>query len=142
MMWVVLGLVSALGSAVLGRVADKVGKRTYVLWATGLVAVGLGALANVDTLWLVTALGVPVGVLSASRGAALLALVSDLVPAQSRGTLMGLRSAAVNLGTGTVPALAGAVIEARGFPSFLWVAAGCVAAAWLLVWRGVAERAA
>ena len=139
LMWIVLGVISAAGSALLGPVADRLGKRVYVLWATALVAVGLGVLARADTLILVAAIGVPVGVLSASRGAALLALVSELVPAERRGTLMGLRAAAVNVGTGTVPVVAGFVIEARGFPAFLIVAAVVVAAAWALVRYGVRE---
>ena len=133
LMWIVLGVVSAAGSAALGGLADKLGKRRYVLWSTGLVAVGFLGLAQVESLWPLVLVGIPVGVLSASRGAALLALVSDLVPSSERGTLMGLRAAAVNLGTGTVPVAAGFLMDGSGFSSWLYGAALLVALAWLLV---------
>ncbi|MBK8975474.1 MAG: MFS transporter [Planctomycetes bacterium] len=140
-MWIVLGVVSAAGSALLGGVADRIGKLRYVLFSTAFVAIGLALLARAETLAFVVWVGVPTGVLSASRSGAVLALVSDLVPAGSRGALMGLRAAAVNLGTGTIPALAGALIERHGFPLFVRVAALLVALAWLLVRLFVPERA-
>lgn len=133
LMWVVLGVVSAAGSAALGGLADKLGKRNFVLWSTGLVAIGFLALAQVHSIWPLVVVGIPVGVLSASRGAALLALVSDLVPSSDRGTLMGLRAAAVNLGTGTVPVAAGYLMDFGGFAAWLYAAALLVALAWLLV---------
>ena len=61
------------------------------------------------------------------------------MPRGSRGTLMGVRTAAVNLGTGTFPWLAGTIYAAAGFPVFLYVAAACMLAAWLLVRFAVPE---
>jgi predicted MFS family arabinose efflux permease len=138
-MWITLGLVSALGGAVLGGVSDRIGKRRFVLIATAVVAVGLVLLSRIDALTALIVVGVPVGVVSASRSGALLALVSELVPADARGTLMGVRTAAVNLGTGTFPWLAGYVYQEAGFPLFLHIAAGSMFAAWLLVRVGVPE---
>jgi predicted MFS family arabinose efflux permease len=138
-MWITLGLVSAVGGMGLTKVADKIGKRAFVLLATAIVGGGLVLLARVEDLPALVMVGVPVGIVSAARSGALLALVSELVPHGSRGTLMGVRTAAVTLGTGTFPWLAGEVYAASGFPVFLQVAGLSVAFAWVLVRFGVAE---
>ncbi|MGA0869052.1 MAG: MFS transporter, partial [Planctomycetota bacterium] len=138
-MWITLGLVSAVGGMGLTKVADKIGKRAFVLLATAIVGGGLVLLARVEDLPALVMVGVPVGIVSAARSGALLALVSELVPHGSRGTLMGVRTAAVTLGTGTFPWLAGEVFAASGFPVFLQVAGLSVAFAWVLVRFGVAE---
>lgn len=138
-MWLALGVISAVGGAVLGGVSDRTGKRAAVLIATAIVAIGLVLLTQVDSITLLIAVGVPIGMVSAARSGALLALVSELVPQHARGTLMGVRTAAVNLGTGTFAWLAGAIYDGIGFPAFLLVAAACMLAAWVLVWWGVPE---
>jgi predicted MFS family arabinose efflux permease len=140
-MWVVLGLASALGSALLGGVADRVGKRGYVLWATAAVAILLLLLGRIGGVGGLVAVGLPLAVLSASRSAALLALLSGLVEPGMRGTLMGVRAAAVNVGTGLFPLIAGYVYAGHGFPTFLKVAALAVASAFFCVRWFVREKA-
>lgn len=137
--WILLGVFAALGSFLFGRLADHTGKRRFVLVSTLLVGAGLAALGQCSGMASFALVGIPVAAVSAARSAALLALLSDLVPPQNRGTMMGLRAAANNLGTGTVPALAGFVIEVGSFPVFLFVAAGLCVVAHLLVWRFVAD---
>ncbi|MDA0373405.1 MAG: MFS transporter [Planctomycetota bacterium] len=138
-MWITLGLVSAVGGMGLTKVADRIGKRAFVLLATAIVGGGLVMLARVEDMSMLVIVGVPVGIVSAARSGALLALVSELVPQGSRGTLMGVRTAAVTLGTGTFPWLAGEVYAAEGFPAFLRIAGISVGVAWVLVRFGVAE---
>ncbi|MBI5852827.1 MAG: MFS transporter [Planctomycetes bacterium] len=137
--WILLGVFAALGSFLFGRLADHTGKRRFVLVATLVVGVGLAVLGQCGTPLAFAAVGMPIAAVSAARSAALLALLSELVPPQGRGTIMGLRAAANNLGTGTVPLLAGIIVQSRGFPAFLLVAGGLCVLAHLLVWRFVAD---
>ncbi len=132
-LWISLGGVSAAGGAGLGGAVDRLGKRRWVLWSTLAVGAGLAGLAWVGSPWGLVAVGVPIGVFSASRSAALLALISALVPSEMRGSLMGVRAAAVNLGTGLFPMLAGAITETHGFEAFLRIAAVTMVVAWALV---------
>lgn len=104
--WALLGLCSAAGSAVFGRVADHIGKRSWTLISTLSVAVCVYLLGGVGGIWGLVGVGLPLALISASRTGPLQALISELVPREARGTLMGIRSAAVNLGTGVFPMLA------------------------------------
>jgi predicted MFS family arabinose efflux permease len=138
-LWVGLGLASAAGSAVLGGVADKVGKRRFVLVTTAAMAICFLLLARASGVVGLVALGLPIAVISASRSAALLALISELVEPRMRGTLMGIRAAAVNLGMGAFASVGGLVYEAYGYERFLQVGAAVMAIAYLLVRAFVRE---
>lgn len=133
MVWIALGVFAAGGSALLGPLVDHSGKRRFVLITTLIVAVGLALLGRTGSVAVFAAIGIPIAVASASRSAALLALLTDLVPSGQRGTLMGLRNAANSLGTGTVPVLAGYVVAQGGFPTFLLIAGGLMLVSWLLI---------
>ncbi len=133
LLWITLGVFAAFGSFAFGRIADRTGKRRFVLASTLVIAVGLAMLGRVDAMLPFAAIGIPIAAVSAARSAVLLALLSEMVPPQNRGTLMGVRAAANNLGTGTVPILAGYVVQRHGFPAFLLVAGLLVFLAWLLV---------
>src|SRR5690606_21176943 len=99
-LWIGLGLASAGGSVLLGRAVDRFGKRAFVLWTTGVLAVLLGAFAWVRDLPTLLAVGLPMTIVAAARTSAFQALASELVAAPMRGALMGARSAAVQLGQG------------------------------------------
>lgn len=102
-LWVALGVAAAAGSLLLGRLADRAGKRTFVLVATALVAAGLLSASHATSLAWLAAVGLPLALVASARTAALHALLSELVPAQRRGALMGARAAVVNLGQGVLP---------------------------------------
>lgn len=104
--WLILGLCSALGSLVFGRVSDWIGKWLWTNITSLIVAVGLLALTLVSGLGGLLLIGIPLAIFSAARTGPFQALISELVPSDARGTLMGIRSAAVNLGTGLFPMLA------------------------------------
>ena len=132
--WLVLGLCSAIGSLTLGRVADRVGKLLWTNITTVAVAVGLLGLTLVTGIGGLLLVGVPLSILSAARTGPFQALISDLVPGDTRGTLMGIRSAAVNMGTGLFPMLA--------FPEYretLYLASAGVALA-LVCQLGIKKR--
>lgn len=104
--WLILGLCSALGSLVFGPVSDRIGKWLWTNIATLLVAAGLLGLTLVSGLGGLLLVGIPLAVFSAARTGPFQALISEMVPSDTRGTLMGIRSAVVNLGTGLFPMLA------------------------------------
>ncbi len=133
LMWLVLGLATALGSLWLPRYSDAMGKRRFVLLASFAVAVCLLLLASVDSVLGLMLVGIPLAMISASRTGPFQALISDMVPMQARGTLMGVRSAFVNLGTGTIPSLGGAVYESGQYSSLLLLSAGGVLLSFVVV---------
>lgn len=104
--WLILGLCAAVGSLTLGRVADRIGKWRWTNITTLLVAAGLLGLTQVTGIAGLLLVGVPLAVFSAARTGPFQALISELVSSETRGTLMGIRAAAVNLGTGLFPLLA------------------------------------
>lgn len=132
-LWVALGVFAALGSAMLGPIIDKMGKRRFVLLSSLVVAVGIPLLGRTEGMSLFAAVGIPIAIASAARSAALLALLTQLVSPSARGRLMGLRNAANSLGTGVVPWVGGIIVAEHGFPTFLMVAGGLVALSWTLV---------
>ncbi|MEZ5962930.1 MAG: MFS transporter [Planctomycetota bacterium] len=140
-LWVGLGLASAVGAVVLGRVTDRVGKRAFVLLSTGWLAVLLGLMTFVDSLGKLLAVGLPMTLVAAARTSAFQALAAEIVPPAMRGTLMGARSAAVQLGQGAFLILGGAVYEARGFGGFLSVSVVAVGLSYVLVRVFVRDRA-
>jgi predicted MFS family arabinose efflux permease len=103
--WVVLGLCAAGGSLFLARIGDRIGKRNWTNITCVVVAGCLFALSFVDSMIGLLVVGIPLAVVSAARTGPFQALISELVPSDTRGTLMGIRSAAVNLGTGLFPVL-------------------------------------
>jgi predicted MFS family arabinose efflux permease len=102
---------------------------------------GLLALMHlVHDLGTLLAVGLPMTVVAASRTSAFMALAATIVPASTRGTLMGVRSAAVQLGQGVFLSLGGLVYEASGFAGFLWLSVGAVALSFLLIRLWVRDR--
>ena len=140
-LWITLGLGSAIGSLVLPRFSDRLGKRNFVLLTTLGVAVCFVLLARVVGARSLLLVGVPITLLTAARMGPFQALMSEIVPPQMRGGLMGLRSAAINLGIGVFAAFGGRFYEAYDFERWLYVAAATVVASYLLIRFGVRERA-
>lgn len=138
LVWVVLGLAMAAGSLLLSGVSDRVGKRTFVLLTTAGVALGFLLLSYVASLTGLWAVGLPLAVVAAARTGPMQALMSELVPGELRGTLMGVRAAAVNLGIGVCAVGAGRFYEAGGrgnggYELVLMGTAGAIVAAYFLV---------
>ena len=132
-LWIGLGLSAVVGALLLPRLADRFGKRNTVLVTTAGVAVCLVLLARVETVAGLLAVGLPMTMLAAARTPSLQALMSEIVQPRMRGTLMGLRAAAVNLG-GAGFALVGAGIYAgEGYAALAVAAAATMVVAYLMV---------
>jgi MFS transporter, DHA1 family, inner membrane transport protein len=130
--WVVLGLCAAFGSLFLARIGDRIGKRNWTNITCVVVAVCLFGLTFVEGTLGLLLVGIPLAVVSAARTGPFQALISDLVPSDTRGTLMGVRSAAVNLGTGLFPVLA-TRIAGEDYDTTLYLSSCGVVVALLLV---------
>ena len=79
------------------------------------------------------AVGIPMALISAARTGPLQALMSEIVPADMRGTMMGLRSAAMQLGIGVFGVTGGWLYEDFGFSAVLYMAAVAVMLSYLLI---------
>lgn len=131
--WIVLGLASAVGSIVFGRVSDRVGKRAFVL-LTSVVLVGCFLLlARTTSLALLAPVGTVLAITAAARTGPLQALTSGLVPERELGTLMGLRAFFMQLGVGVFVQLAGRLQQGADFRAVLYAAAGCQCASYLAI---------
>lgn len=132
-LWIVLGVSTAAGSVVLPRLADRWGKRVVVLATSGGVGLCLVLLRRVDSLAGLWMVGIPLTLLAAARTPSLQALMSEIVASHQRGTLMGLRAVAVNVGNAAFFAAATSIYAERDYASVLLVCVGGVVAAYLLV---------
>jgi len=131
--WIVLGLSAAVGSLVLPRLGDRIGKRNMVLLTTAAAAVCLILLSRVETLAGLWVVGMLLTLVAAARTPSLQALMSELVEPRMRGTLMGLRAAAVNLGAFAFAALGGEVYRHHGYDALLFLGAAAIVVAYALV---------
>jgi predicted MFS family arabinose efflux permease len=111
-----LGGISALmGGPIGGRLADRFGKKPVALAANALMAVMLFALPGFNTLAGVIA-GFCGAYLAAScRFPAMMAILTETVPADRRGPLLLANHTAILLGTGLGSYLGGIAYAARGF---------------------------
>src|SRR5262245_10987141 len=137
-MWVVLGLAAALGSFAFGRLADRVGKRNFVLMTSVVMVMCFALLVNADSLGMLVPIGLLLAVSAAARTGPLQALTSRLVPSYQFGTLMGVRAFAQQFG---VFAFAQFVPSEPpyGFSTVLYAAAACQVASYLAIRLGVRE---
>jgi predicted MFS family arabinose efflux permease len=123
-----------------GRLSDRVGRRGM---AAGACAGGAALMAL--TPWVVARVWIAFVVffllmgLVAARSSPLTALLSEIVPASERGSLMSLLMAVGQLGFGAGGAAAGAVLAARGYPASALHAGGALAVAGAVVWRFMPE---
>ena len=137
-LWVALGLLSVVGSAGLGRFADHVGKRSFVLWCSVALVGCFLLLAQEPAAGALLAVAIVLAVAAAARTGPLQALVSGLVPESQLSTLMGLRSAAMQGGAGLFALVATPVAGELGFRGVLYLAAICQVGSYAAIRFGVA----
>jgi predicted MFS family arabinose efflux permease len=139
LLWVGLGVASVLGSALLGRLSDRVGKRNFVLTTSVLLVGCFVLLAREPGPWGMIAVGALLAVSAAARTGPLQALVSGLVPSQQFATLMGLRGFVMQLGVVGFALGAAPVASRLGFRGVLLMAAGCQLLSYVSIRFGVRE---
>ena len=137
LLWVGLGLASVVGSAVFGRLSDRVGKRSFVL-AASLVLIGcFAALASEPGPLVLLGLGLLLAITAAARTGPLQALVSGLVPVHQLGALMGMRGCVMQLGVFAFALSAAPIASELGFSGVLLLAAGWQLLSLLAIGLGV-----
>ncbi len=139
LVWVGLGLVSVLGSALFGRVSDRVGKRNFVLITSVVLVACFALLAQMPRPELLIGIAVVLAATAAARTGPLQALVSNLVPADRLAAVMGLRGCAMQLGVALFAVAAAPVTVELGFRGVLILAAGCQFVSYAVIRFGVRE---
>ena len=117
-------IVNALSRIPLGRVSDRVDKTRLAVWGflgLSLVLVGFGFSHN---FWAFTVLAMVSGAVQGVGFTPLGALISEVVPVQSRGLAMGGYNTAIYLGMMLGAAGMGPVISRMGFEAGFFLAAG------------------
>lgn len=135
--WIGLGLASAAGAFAFGRLADAIGKRTFVLATSAILAMCFVLLQRTALPWLVLVVGVVLAVTAAARTGPLQALVSGLVAPRELATLMGLRGFAMQAGVAVFALVAAPIAAGSGFHGVLLLAAGCQFVSYLAIRFGV-----
>lgn len=134
------GIATALAGPPAGRLSDRIGRKKLVIGASAGLAAGMLA-----TPWLMRglpaayALFFGVMVLVAARAGPLQALLTEIVPAEQRGSLMSLSMAMGQGGYGVGGALAGPVYGAYGYAGTATLAALSALGVAVLVWRFLPE---
>ena len=138
-MWVGLGALSVLGSALFGRVSDRVGKRPFVLATSAILVICFVVLSRAPSPTVLLIVGCILAMSAAARTGPLQALVSGLVPPDQLGALMGLRGFCMQIGVFMFAMIAAQLTEKLGFEGVLTLAAGCQFLSYLAIRFGVNE---
>jgi predicted MFS family arabinose efflux permease len=132
-LWIGLGLLSVLGSSLLGRTADALGKRFFVMGTSVLLAMGFWLLAREPDNLTLALVGSVLALVASARTGPLQALVSGQVPAGDLAALMGLRGFLMQVGVGGFALAAAALERERSFAAVLWLAVGFQALSYLAI---------
>lgn len=139
--WIGLGGLSVVGSAAFGRVADRIGKRMFVLITSAILVVSFLVLSRGPGPWLLLAVGCVLAMAAAARTGPLQALVSGLVPSEQMGALMGLRGFCMQIGVGAFAFGASQLTRnPKDFDQVFMLAAACQFLSYAAIRFGVRER--
>ena len=109
---------------VTGRLSDAFGRRPFLVGGALLCAVTMVLTAHADSLGLVIALRLALGVAEAAFFVASLAALADLAPASRMGEAVSYNSLGLYLGLALGPPLGEVVVESLGFTAAWYGAAG------------------
>ena len=137
--WVGLGALSVVGSALFGRLSDRVGKRQFVLVTSAILVVCFIVLARGPSPMVLLLVGCVLALSAAARTGPLQALISGLVPPEQLGALMGLRGFCMQVGVFLFAMAAAGLAGRLGFEGVLVLAAGCQFLSYLAIRFGVRE---
>ena len=139
--WVGLGGLSVVGSAMFGKIADRLGKRRFVLITSGVLVVCFFTLSRTWGIDYLLPIACVLAIAAAARTGPLQALVSGLVPTEQLGALMGLRGFCMQLGVALFALGALGLSERLGFRGVLMLGASCQLGSYVAIRLGVKEPA-
>jgi MFS family permease len=130
-----------------GELADRIGRRPFVLLGTAIFALAPLGYAAAGTIPVLILLRLFHGVGMGFGPTAATVIATDLTPADRRGAAMGLFGLASALSFAVGPYLGGELVRARGFTTTFLVAAAIEGMSLALAWalpetRPIAERPA
>ena len=137
--WVGLGALSVVGSAMFGKLADRLGKRRFVLISSGVLVFCFFVLSRTWGVDYLLPIACVLAVAAAARTGPLQALVSGLVPGEQLGALMGLRGFCMQLGVFLFALGASGLSERLGFRGVLMLGAACQLGSYMAIRLGVQE---
>jgi DHA1 family multidrug resistance protein-like MFS transporter len=127
------GIASTLSAIVVGRLADRLGRRAALLGCCVLAALLCPLHALVGTVWQLIALRTVFGLAQGGMATALQALLVDVTPPARRGAAFGLITTASSVGNGAGPVGGSSVAAAFGVQAvFLAMTPLYAIAAWVL----------
>ncbi|MFC4120387.1 MFS transporter [Nonomuraea zeae] len=121
--WVVTGflLVFSVGIPFYGRISDRVSLRRLFCFALVAYAAGSLICALAPDLLVLVAGRIVMGTGAAAIPVLSIVAVTRLMPADRRGTGIGVVSAAAGIGTAAGPAVGGGLGELLGWPALFWL---------------------
>jgi len=124
---------SVLGILLFGRLADRVGRRRVFLFGFGLSALVPLIFASAQDVWGMAVGFLTLGISSGSVYIGSAAYISDIIPVERHGVMLGLFEASRGLGGVLGPLVAGAITPIFGFRGMFLTMVGIVAFGFLLV---------
>lgn len=139
-LFMVGGFASVVVGPYSGNLSDRVGRKPLIIASCiGLAIVTAAITFVVVERWLAYPLYIAIMILFAMRMSPLQALLTGLVPEQTRGTLLALAIAIGQIGTGLGAALAGLIYDDFGYREATLASAVAIALLAFIVWRYLPE---
>ena len=124
----------------IGKLSDRIGRKVIIIIAClGLSAIMALTVIAIQSFWVAYVIFFVAMVLVSARMSPLQALVSELIPAKRRGTMMSLTISLGQVGMGVGGAIAGFVYTDLGFFASTLFAASAVLVMAFMVWRYLPE---
>lgn len=139
-MYLVGGIANVLIGPQMGKLSDQIGRKPLILTSTfGMAVLMISTTLVIQNLWVAYATYFVAMVLVAMRLSPMQALLSALVPAEQRGTLMSLIVGVGHLGSTLGGGLAGLLYEVGGYQSNTYAGAMALLFMGLMVWQKLPE---
>jgi DHA1 family multidrug resistance protein-like MFS transporter len=127
------GIASTISAIIVGRLADRIGRRAALLGCCVLTALLCPLHVLVGTVWQLIALRTVIGLAQGGMATALQALLVDVTPPSRRGAAFGLITTAGSIGNGGGPVGGSSIAAAYGVQAvFLAITPLYAIAAWVL----------
>jgi MFS transporter, DHA1 family, multidrug resistance protein len=108
-------VVTALSKPLMGRLSDRMGRKTFIVAGMALAAVAVFIMPWISNWFVLAALTSLFGLSVATITASTSALVSDLSRASAYGASLGVLSSIMDVGQSTGPMLVGVLVGAFGY---------------------------
>ncbi len=137
LIFLVSGAAAFVASPLAGSLSDRIGKSQQFVASNIMLALLLVALPSLRWGYLLFLLFFAISLTAAFRQGPMEALLSEIVPSQTRGAFLALKNSFSQLGIGTMSVAAGVLYQGSGYRSIcLLCAFSNLAAALAVVWIG------